>query len=278
MAPFLSSGAPPLAQAKGRITVKNAMPPLDLSPHRTLAVVSSDGDAVHAKDGSGVVVPPGAIAAGLAVSVAQAPAPAPPDQKRQDDSSSKLGLTPAAPAIQYGPEGTQFAKPVTIEIPYDPSKLPGNAVENALAIHYWNPGTGAWEYLTSSVDAQNHVVRAQTSHFSLYQIFAGAAAQAAPAPGATLAFGQVYAYPNPARNGVSPVIHVEAGSADHIEIHIYDLSGALKDSTSSDGAQTAFEYRWDAAGVGSGVYIYVVTASQSGSGKIRRTGRVAVIK
>ncbi len=133
--------------------------------------------------------------------------------------------------------------------------------------------------MTSSVDTQNQVVRAQTTHFSLYQIFFGGGNQAgASGSSGSLAFGQVYAYPNPARPGQSPTIHVEAGSADTVVIHIYDLAGQLKAGATLPASGSAVEYHWDVGGVGSGVYIYVVTASQGGNGKIRYTSRLAVIK
>lgn len=273
-----SGGEPAAGGSQAPQTLASRLPPLVVSSHHVVSLISGDGASVRAKDRSAVVIPPGAAASALAVSVGRAAAAEPLDQRRQKDSIAAHGLVAAGGAVQYGPEGARFTKPVTLEIPYDRLQLPAGVAENTLAIHYWNPSTGDWERLDSSVDSQSQVVRAQTSHFSLYQVFSGGGTQAAPAPGASLAFGQVYAFPNPARPGESPTIHVEAGSADHIDIHVYDLSGQLKDSASSDGARAAFEYRWDVGGVGSGVYIYVVTASQNGGGKIRRTGRLAVIK
>jgi hypothetical protein len=125
-----------------------------------------------------------------------------------------------------------------------------------------------------------------------------ALAPAAISPSAAIAasadpdfkLGAVYAYPNPARRGDSPIIHVEAGLADGLDIEIYDLSGELVksaslpgapqliDDQSGRGAQYAYEWKWDVSGVGSGVYVYVVKAHQGARGELSTTKKMAVVK
>ncbi|MBI4376307.1 MAG: hypothetical protein HY549_07635 [Elusimicrobia bacterium] len=247
---------------------------LRFSSSAACGFVGTSGNAVRSADQSAVLIPEGAVSGGAAVTIA----PARADQierSRRQESIEKQNLRAAGPGVEFGPEGMRFQKAVTLELPYDPANLPEGWTEANLAVHYWNPAKGDWETLESSVDTQARVVRAQTEHFSLYQVFA--APQAPSVAAGELAFGEVYAYPNPARRGRNPVIHVEAGSADSVQIRVYDSAGELKHSAELSGPRSAFEYAWDVGGAGSGVYIFVVNASKGGS-SIRRSGRFMVIK
>ena len=94
---------------------------------------------------------------------------------------------------------------------------------------------------------------------------------------AATGFGEVYAFPNPARGGVNPVIHVEAPGADTVRVNVYDVTGARRHTLTMTGAGAAHEMTWDVSGIGSGVYYYVVEASGGGS-TVRKTGKLAVIK
>ena len=81
-----------------------------------------------------------------------------------------------------------------------------------------------------------------------------------------------------------PTLHVETGLADEVQIRIYDVSGGLVHEASLSAAPAvidnkyAYEYRWDTSGIGSGIYIYAITAKKSGFQDIRTTGKSAVIK
>jgi hypothetical protein len=204
------------------------------------------------------------------------------------------GLIAAAPGAQFGPEGTRFAKPVTLELPYDREHLPAGVSESDLAVHYWNPVAGDWEKLASSVDTQNQIVRAQTWHFSLYQLFAGGSSPTGfgtLAADPTFAFRDAYAFPNPAHGSDgAAVIRVQVGQADSVEVHIYDVTGrrvhASSDFTlnpnfddqNGKGPQFTYAHAWDLAGVGSGVYTYVITAKRAGAPDIHKSGKIGVVK
>jgi hypothetical protein len=244
------------------------MPAFSLAAKAALGLVKPEGSVVRSAERSAVVIPEGAASSVLAVTLS----PASSDEtqsRRRREARQRHGLQEAGQGVEFGPEGARFTKPVTLELPFDRS------AQGELAIHYWNPGAGQWEKLASSVDRQAGLVRAQTDHFSLYQVMASTALT--PAAGAALAFGDVYSFPNPARPGQNPTIHVEAGSADRLELRFYDSAGALVNSAALDGSGV-FEYTWDVSGVGSGVYIYVATASQQGAGRITKKGRLAVIR
>jgi len=105
----------------------------------------------------------------------------------------------------------------------------------------------------------------------------------------TFLLREVYAFPNPAKR-MNPTIHVEVGVADSVDIHIYDISGRLLQSQtlygapqlindgSGRGLQYAYEWTWNASGVSSGVYLYVMTAHLNGQSDLRTTKKVALVK
>jgi hypothetical protein len=278
--------APPPPAALGRAVLRRRMrpsaaPAVPLAPKAAVSVVDASGSEVRSKEGTGVVVPPGAVASGLSVTVSAAPAPAPAENKRQDSARGTLGIVPAGEPVQFGPEGTHFARPVTIELPFDRTLLAEGVPASALAVHYWNPRSAAWEPLTSVVDAQSGLVRAQTSHFSLYQVHASSTAVSSAQPSAAsggLSISQAYAYPNPARHGARPLIHVEATGADTVEFSVYDLAGRLLEQGAAGVAGGVAEYPVDTGKLGSGVYLFVVKAQAQGQGAVKRRGRLAVLK
>ncbi|MBI2787150.1 MAG: IPT/TIG domain-containing protein, partial [Elusimicrobia bacterium] len=189
----------------------------------------------------------------------------------------------AGEAIEFGPEGTFFNTPVTIELPYDPALT---ADESKLAVHYYDPLRRAWEELPSVVDRARRVVRAQTSHFSIYQPMGIAPTTAAQDE---FYFRDQYAFPNPSRGG-AVTFRIQPGLADTIELRVYDLSGrkihgstdftfrGAIDDGNGKGAQNTYDHVWGVSGVGSGVYRYVIKASRASQAPIVKSGKVGVIK
>ncbi|MDD5302555.1 MAG: hypothetical protein PHS14_05530 [Elusimicrobia bacterium] len=287
----LSSKVPEIRAAR-EMRVKSSMPALALSARAAFASVGRDASVVRSKDRTAVVIPEGAATAGLGVTVSPPKKSDVLENRRQADVQERKGLVAAASGVQYGPEGTHFAKPVTLELPYDRASLPAGVAENDLRVHYWNPVVGDWEKLESSVDTQNQIVRAQTTHFSLYQIFGGGSAASAPATvnDPTFAIHAAYAFPSPSRGGAPVVIRVQPGLADSVTVRVYDLSGRMVHESSNFqnrigyddgngfGQQYTFDHTWDVSGVGSGVYKFVVTGHKAGAGNISESGKVGVIK
>ena len=96
--------------------------------------------------------------------------------------------------------------------------------------------------------------------------------------------GEVYAYPNPAKGGVNPTIHIECGLADLVEIKIHNLAGELINNVQLAGSdykiadnKYSYEYQWDCANNTSGVYVYLIRA-QKGSETIKAMKKIAIIK
>jgi len=181
---------------------------------------------------------------------------------------------------EFGPEGTTFAAPITITVPYDPASL-SQGTEDNLQLAYWNPKTQAWEPLPSTVDAAAKVVRAQTDHFSLYQVVASAAETTAT--GAEFSLKEVYFFPNPAVGGAKPTLHVEVGIADSVTIDIYNIAGQKVHGGAFNGppgvvnGRYAYEFVWNGH-IPSGVYLYTIKAEKGGHAAIRAAGKCAVVR
>ena len=274
------------------------------APPKVLALATSGyaltaGGAVHKIRGHAVVqdrvvlrVPEGAAPEKITLSISTTAAAVEPDKEVRRLVTEHSGLSEASLPTVFGPEGTVFSQPVTLDIPYDPALLPPGFDESHLAVHYWNPRSSQWERLDSTVDRQAKIVRAQTTHFSLYQVLAPET-EAAPAASAVDDFSlrAVYAFPNPSRNGAPVVFRIQPGLADAVMLRVYDLSGrkvhesgnfqdrgASFDDGNGLGAQYTYEHSWNVSGAASGVYTYAITALKSGKSPIRKTGKVGVIK
>lgn len=249
-----------------------------------LNLPAAEGGAILTPSQAAVTVPPGALAADTEVTISREKALL---SAARAAALSQSGLEPAGEAISFGPEGTQFSSPVTIELPYDPA-LVAPGMLGRVAVHYFDPNAKTWTALPTQLDPSRHVLIAQTSHFSLYQPL-GLGIRPATAD-ASFGFKAVYVFPNPARGVNAVTIRVQPGQADSVEVQIYDLAGRkVHDSTGFTvnpgfddgnglGAQITYDHVWDISGVGSGVYTYVVTAKKAGQADIHKTGKVGVVK
>jgi hypothetical protein len=193
-------------------------------------------------------------------------------------SEGTIYVAPAGPLISFGPDGLQFASPATITVPYDKASIPPGKTENDLVIYNWNETAGAWIPLATTI--LNGRAQADTWHFSLYQVMASGVN---PLAASAFALHQFYVYPNPARGGNRPTLHIECGIGDGVDIRIYDVAGELRHSAHIAGGPTvsapqyAYEYVWNMSGAGSGVYTAVVEARKGGA-VIKATKKFAIIK
>jgi len=255
-------------------------------------VLDSDaGGTVARADKAGVTIPPGALPDDLKITVSTISAARAALGGAMDQRAGAKGLAPAYAPVEYGPDGTKFNAAVTIVQPYDPNLVAAAGMsEDSLAIHYWNPAKSDWEALASSVDKAAHTVTAKTPHFSLYQVL-GSTGTGYGVLAADASFGlkAAYAFPNPVHAG-AVTIRIQPGLADSVSVRVYDIS-SRKIHESSDftlnpslddgnglGVQYTYDHAWDASGVGSGVYTYVITAKKAGQADIHKTGRVGVSK
>ncbi|HJP85487.1 MAG TPA: Ig-like domain-containing protein, partial [Gemmatimonadaceae bacterium] len=121
-------------------------------------VVSAGGDTLNLRSGDvRVIVPPSAVTSPTDISVVESSAYA-------GDARVVKG-TP----FDFGPSGTQFAKPVSIRIKYLESNLPAGTEQAALQIHLAT--ANGWQVVPGSVvDVAAKTVTADVSHFSVYAI------------------------------------------------------------------------------------------------------------
>ncbi|MBI5239112.1 MAG: hypothetical protein HY926_01435 [Elusimicrobia bacterium] len=253
-------------------------------------ITKQAGGRLDREDKAAVLIPAQALAEDLEITISS---PVLRSELEEALKARKLGqasLVSVSTGVEYGPEGTVFNAPVTLVLPYDPVAVSAAGLREAdLKVHYWNRDRQEWEVLTSIVDAGGRVVMAQTMHFSLYEVL-GSGSGMGVAAAADEAFGyrDVYAFPNPARRS-NPVIRTQVGLADSVDVNIYDIAGKLVGSGSLTGSQVlddgngkgpqyTYDYLWDTSNVGSGVYIYAVTARKAGYSPIRKQGKVGILK
>lgn len=127
--------------------------------------------------------------------------------------------------------------------------------------------------------------------------------EAAPAvrrpPATDFRLREYYVFPNPAKRGKAPTIHLECGIADRVEIRIYNVAAELVHSVTLGGQgeggylgydwclnpnlketkwEWAYEYPWDVSHIASGVYIGHIRASKAGYPDIKVLYKFSVIK
>lgn len=121
-------------------------------------LASVAGGTITAASGNvSVTLPAQALAAPVALTVA--PLANPPG------AAGLVGGT----AYDFGPNGTQFAQPVTLKIKYDAAQVSPAADPTLFRLHLLNGGV--WEAVPgSSVDVATRTVTGTTTHFSSYAV------------------------------------------------------------------------------------------------------------
>ena len=109
-----------------------------------------------------LTIPPGATAPGATLNAGPAAASAIP-------AAAELV---AGTAFTFGPEGTQFATPVSLSLKFDPTGL--SAEDQArLAIHF--ASNGRWDKVAGSIVGSGNLVTAPVMHFGTYAVLKGSA-------------------------------------------------------------------------------------------------------
>jgi uncharacterized protein YjdB len=142
-------------------------------------IISSTGGTLNLQSGAvQIVVPSDALTSSTNLSVA---------------ASNAFAADPRAVSgsvFDFGPPGTNFAKPVVIKIRYNPAQLPSATEETALEL-YLRTATG-WEVVPqSAADVGAKIISASVSHFSTYAVLTPEAVAAIAIGGASpLTIGQ----------------------------------------------------------------------------------------
>ena len=164
---------------------------------------------------------------------------------------------------------TALQAPVLVNMRYTAPRLATTGA-GSLGVYYWDATLARWQLVPGAVfNASNGTVAFHSDHPSTYGVFS--AAPAASSYAASLAFGDVFVYPNPAV-GNRATFHIELPTVDSLEIRIYDVNGGLMRKVSLSGGpgvgvngKQAYESVLDTSGVASGTYLYVVEASLQGA-------------
>ncbi len=111
-------------------------------------IVGPEGGTVDLPGGGTLVIPEGALAEDVEITVAAI-----------EDPESELFMV-VGPFYEFGPEGLVFSMPATVTVPYDPGAVPPDGA----VVLAWSSG-GGWEFLTAMVE-EGEMISAQLDHFS----------------------------------------------------------------------------------------------------------------
>ncbi len=128
-----------------------------VDPAPVAKVVGAEGGEVAHSSGAKLMVPPGAVPAGVEITVEAAPAPA---------AVAAIGEAVGA-ALVLGPEGQTFLAPVEIALPVAAEALVGVDPAKELQIVLAPSSGGAFVALETTWDAATKQLLAKTSHFSI---------------------------------------------------------------------------------------------------------------
>jgi hypothetical protein len=118
-------------------------------------VVGPSGGTVAAGQSASVALPAGALSSNTTITVT-------PTEATPPTSTVAVG-TP----YLFGPEGTQFAVPVTVTLEFSPSLLPTGMSAGDVVVYTAPANTTDYQPLTTSIVDATHV-SAQTTHFSIF--------------------------------------------------------------------------------------------------------------
>ena len=96
--------------------------------------------------------------------------------------------------------------------------------------------------------------------------------------------GKVYVYPNPAVGIKHPVIHIEAGLADKVEVKIFSPAGGLlEEAVLTDIPKImhgvyAYEYRFASDNTPSGTCSYTIRAYKAGETPLEASGSLIFVR
>jgi hypothetical protein len=124
------------------------------APPSVSSKVPPEGGTVSIADGTSVSIPAGALAQNTTIQISGEP-----------NSVSINDVDLVGPVYRFGPEGTQFAQPVTVTLFYDPSRMPAGETASDIVIMTAAVGSSDFVPLTTAIVDARHV-STTTTHFS----------------------------------------------------------------------------------------------------------------
>lgn len=117
--------------------------------------------------GSQVLIPPGALPSSTPVVIGTAP-----PIEEADDPTATDGLAPAGPTVFFGPEGQVFETPVTVTIPFDPDRFPGDDFSSLRVVERQGNGKErTFDPDDGGIDGDAGTVSFPVSHFTAFRAF-----------------------------------------------------------------------------------------------------------
>ncbi|PKN01685.1 MAG: hypothetical protein CVU77_04030 [Elusimicrobia bacterium HGW-Elusimicrobia-1] len=205
------------------------------SEARVVSVVAaSAGGTVALADGNpedgetSVTIPAGALSRDITITIEQANPASSAITPAAKESTINTSVNSGRPIAVYifGPEGTIFAKPVTITLLYfedggvikdiNGDTIAG-ATEDDLRIYRWDGVE--WRFIGGTVDKIKNTVSTKVSHFSVYALFNSKGAPPKPVA--------MEKFITPNSDGINDRLEFDGSPADFKEIIIYDINGRL---------------------------------------------------
>ena len=131
-------------------------PPVDTASVDGL--IGPEGGTLTHPAGAEIVVPPGALAAPIRLTLSGV---APP-------SAAELGGAVLGQGFEAGPEGQAFLKPVQVILPFDPTRIPAGSDVGGVQMRMAPHGSTSFAALQSTVDLASRRLAATTVHFTQF--------------------------------------------------------------------------------------------------------------
>lgn len=241
------------------------------------------GGYVSNSDGCAVLLPAGAYAGSLVLSIATAAPAAVAAADAASPDSLKIYSVDLSRDFTArttgGAQVTTFAAPVTVTLGYPDADGDGRIdvdliKESTAWIYYLDPAAGRWTPVPGvRRDAAANTLSADVSHFSVYSVRSTGSSDSG--------MGSLKGYPNPCDFRAAAALTISGVPVDAAGVmaYIYNAAGELVRTLSpGDGISGLNAVSWDGrdskgAKAASGLYIYLVKTSNYGKG----TGKVFII-
>ncbi|MCX6005212.1 MAG: hypothetical protein NT082_06025 [Chloroflexi bacterium] len=159
------------------------------NPSKTVTKKATKKDGLTIKEeGLTLVVPPGAVKSDTQVVVKTFNQPPPSTVLSESDTRPKNAVM-IGKVYDFGPDGTEFDKPVQVTLPYDKSLIKSKDDANKIQLAYYNGEN--WVAVPSTVDTAKSTVSAQITGFpglAMSTIYFGIAAAALVVAGGLLIY------------------------------------------------------------------------------------------
>jgi len=158
-------------------------------------------------------------------------------------------------AYSFGPSGTNFDPPITLEFTYDPDTIPEGVNEEDLVLAYYDEDAGEWVELECTVDPETHTIAGCVAHFTTFAVIGSEEEEPPPEP-AAFTFSSLAISPNEVDVGenvtITAVIANTGGELGSYEVSL-NINGEVEateevDIAAGSSQQVSFTASKDATG------------------------------